>query len=146
MSSCGKSNRRPTHWVSTNSPELMDASRRIPGRSKYNETRENLKAKLRASMKIDREVWRSHRRLEMEIAAAVGNHRKLFGPIRETGSRKPGVCKTIREECGEPTHSLSKRLERWAEQFAMQFNQSELPLSFSCIECRSPWAVSLDPP
>ncbi|CAH8497241.1 unnamed protein product [Dicrocoelium dendriticum] len=145
MSSCGKTNCKTGHWVSTQSLELMDARRRIPAGSEYNESRKNLRAKLRASLKKDRETWWSHRASEMETAAAIGNHRKLYRLIRATGSRRPGVSETIRDESGQMIHSLSKRLERWAEHFAMQFNQPELSLS-SGIERPSPWAVSLDPP
>ncbi|CAH8527322.1 unnamed protein product [Dicrocoelium dendriticum] len=115
MSSCGKANCQTGHWVSTQSLELMNARRRIPAGSEYNEARKNLRAKLRASLKKDLETWWFHRASEMETAAAVGNHRKLFRLIRETGSRKSSVSETIRDESGQPIHSLSKRLERWAK-------------------------------
>ncbi|CAH8604174.1 unnamed protein product [Dicrocoelium dendriticum] len=82
----------------------------------------------------------------MEMAAALGNHRKLFRLIRETSSRRPGVSETIRDESGQPIHNLSKRLERWDEHFGRQFNRSEF-LDFSPTSDRpAPWAVPLDPP
>ncbi|CAH8457347.1 unnamed protein product [Dicrocoelium dendriticum] len=116
MSSCGESNCQIGHWVSTQSLELTDACRRIPAGSEYNEIRKNLRAKFRASLKKDHEVWWSHCASEMETAATVGNHRKLFRLIWEPSSRKPGVSETIRGGSGKPIHHLSKLLERWAEQ------------------------------
>ncbi|CAH8500497.1 unnamed protein product [Dicrocoelium dendriticum] len=82
----------------------------------------------------------------MKMAAALGNHPKLFQLIQEKGSRRPGVSETIRDESGQPIYNLSKRLERWVEQFERQFNRSEL-LDFSPATDRpAPWPVSLDPP
>ncbi|CAH8514686.1 unnamed protein product [Dicrocoelium dendriticum] len=54
-SSCGVSIRQHGHWVSSQSLELMDARRHIPAGSEHNETRKELRAKLRASLKRDRE-------------------------------------------------------------------------------------------
>ncbi|CAH8459438.1 unnamed protein product [Dicrocoelium dendriticum] len=140
------SNRQHEHWVSSRSLELIDARRHIPAGSEHNETRKELRAKLRASLKKDCKSWWSRRATEMEMAAALGNHRKLFRLIRETGSRRPGVSETIRDESGQPTHNLSKRLESWVEHFERQFNRSEL-LDFSPTSDRpAPWAVPLDPP
>ncbi|CAH8543079.1 unnamed protein product [Dicrocoelium dendriticum] len=145
-SSCGMSNRQHEHWVSSQSLELIDARRHITTGSEHNETRKELRAKLCASLKKGRESWWSRRATEMEMAAALGNHRELFRLIRETGSRRPGVSETIRDESGQPIHNLSKRLERWAEHFERQFNRSEL-LDFSPTSDRpAPWVVHLDPP
>ncbi|CAH8645530.1 unnamed protein product [Dicrocoelium dendriticum] len=80
----------------------------------------------------------------MEVAAALGNHRKLFRLIREKGSRRPGVSETICDESGQPIHNLSKRLERWAEHFEKQFNRLELS-DAPVTDRPAPWAVPLDP-
>ncbi|CAH8664293.1 unnamed protein product [Dicrocoelium dendriticum] len=145
-SSCVMSNRQHEHWVSSQSLELIDARRHILAGSEHNETRKALRAKLRASLKRDRESWWSRRATVMEMAAAHGNHRELFRLIRETGSRRPGVSETIRDESGQTIHNLAKRLEPWAEQFERQFNRSELldfsPTSERLAHC----AVPLDPP
>ncbi|CAI2737791.1 unnamed protein product, partial [Dicrocoelium dendriticum] len=145
-SSCGMSNRQHGHWVSSQSLELIDARRHIPAGSEHNKTCTELRAILRASLKRDRESWWSPRASEMEMAAGLGNHRKLFWLIRETGSGRPGVSETIRDESGQPIHNLSKHLERWAEHFGKQFIRSEL-LDFSPATDRPAlWAVPLDPP
>ncbi|CAH8563601.1 unnamed protein product [Dicrocoelium dendriticum] len=82
----------------------------------------------------------------MEVTTALGNHQKLFRLIRETGSRRPGVSETTRDDSGQPIHNLSKCLERWAEHFEKQFNRSEL-LDFSPATDRpAPWGVPLDQP
>ncbi|CAH8584475.1 unnamed protein product [Dicrocoelium dendriticum] len=144
-SSCGMSKRQHGHWVSSQSLELIDARRHIPAESEYNETCKELRVKLRASLKRNRESWWSHRASEMEVAAALGNHRKLFRLIRETGSRRPGVSETIRDESGQPIHNLSKRLERWAVHLEKQFNRQEL-FDSPVTDRPAPWAVPLDPP
>ncbi|CAH8442995.1 unnamed protein product [Dicrocoelium dendriticum] len=82
----------------------------------------------------------------MEVAAALGNHRKLFRLIRETGSRRPGVSETICDESGQPIHNLSKRLERWAEHFEKQFNRLELFDSSPASDRPAPGTVLSDPP
>lgn len=146
MSSCGTSNRQHEHWVSAQSLELLDARRHIPAGSEHNETRKNLRAKLRASLKRDREAWWSHRASEMETAAALGDHRKLFRIIRETSSRRPGVSERICDEAGQPLHNLSKRLERWAEHFENQFNRPALQAPMPVSDRPAPWAVRMDPP
>ncbi|CAH8589108.1 unnamed protein product [Dicrocoelium dendriticum] len=145
-SSCGMSNSQHGHWVTSQSLELIDAHLHIPAGSEHNESRKELRAKLRASLKRDRESWWSHRASEMEVATALGNHSKLFRLIRETGSRGPGVGETIRGESGQPIHNLSKRLERWAEHFEKQFNRLELFDSSRATDRPAPWAVPLDPP
>ncbi|CAH8453687.1 unnamed protein product [Dicrocoelium dendriticum] len=73
-SSCGMSNSQYGYWVSSQSLELIDARRHISAGSEHNETRKELRAKLRASLKRERESWWSHRASEMEMAAALGNH------------------------------------------------------------------------
>ncbi|CAH8639585.1 unnamed protein product [Dicrocoelium dendriticum] len=55
-SSYAKSNRQPGHWVASQSLELIDARRHIPAGNEHNETRKELRAKLRASLKRD---WES---------------------------------------------------------------------------------------
>ncbi|CAH8665127.1 unnamed protein product [Dicrocoelium dendriticum] len=82
----------------------------------------------------------------MEMAAALGNHRKLFRLIRESGSRIPGVSETICDESGQHIHNLSKRLERWAEHFERQFNRSELLDFLPATDRPTPWVVPLNPP
>ncbi|CAH8518282.1 unnamed protein product, partial [Dicrocoelium dendriticum] len=125
--------------------ELIDARRHIPNGSEHNETRKELQAKLRGSLKGDRESLWFHREFDREMATALDNHRKLFRLVRETGSRRPGVSETIRDESGQPIHNLSKRLERWADHFERQFNRSEL-LDFSpSSDHPAPWDVPLDP-
>ncbi|CAH8645920.1 unnamed protein product [Dicrocoelium dendriticum] len=144
-SSCGMSNHQHGFWVSSQSLELVDARRHIPAGSEHNETRKELRAKLRASLKRDRESWLLHFASEMEMAAALCNHDKLFCLIRETGSRRPGVSESICDVSGQPICNLSKHLERWAEHFARQFNRLEL-FDFSPATDRpAPWAVPLDP-
>ncbi|CAH8623694.1 unnamed protein product [Dicrocoelium dendriticum] len=126
--------------------ELIDACWHIPAGSEHKEIRKELRTKLRASLKRARESWWSHRASEMEMAAALGSHRELFRLIRETGSRRPDVSETIRDEGGQAIHNLAKRLERWAEHFERQFNRLEL-LDYSPATDRpAPWAVHLDPP
>ncbi|CAH8541344.1 unnamed protein product [Dicrocoelium dendriticum] len=78
ISSCGMSNRQHSHRVSSRSLELIDARRHIPAGSAHNETRKELRAKLRASLKRDSQSWWSVRASEMEVASALGNHRMLF--------------------------------------------------------------------
>ncbi|CAH8645544.1 unnamed protein product [Dicrocoelium dendriticum] len=56
-SSCGMSKSPHGYWVSSRSLELIDARRHIPAGSEHNETRKELRAKLRASLKRDRESW-----------------------------------------------------------------------------------------
>ncbi|CAH8649925.1 unnamed protein product [Dicrocoelium dendriticum] len=80
-SSCGVSNRQQGHWVSSQSLEFIDARRHIPARSEHNETRKELRVKVRASLKRDRESWWSHRASEMEMAAALRNHH--FSPATD---------------------------------------------------------------
>ncbi|CAH8491765.1 unnamed protein product [Dicrocoelium dendriticum] len=73
-SSCDMSDSQHGYWVSSQSLEFIDARRHIPVGSDHNETRKELRARLRASLKRDRESWWSHRASEMEVAAALGNH------------------------------------------------------------------------
>ncbi|CAH8541331.1 unnamed protein product [Dicrocoelium dendriticum] len=144
-SSCGMSNRQHGHWVSSRSLELIDARRHMPAGSEHTENRKELLANLRASLKRDRESWWSVRASEMEVAAALGNHRKLFCLIGEAGSRRPGVSETICDESGQSIHNLSKRLECWAVHLAKQFNRPELDFS-PATDRLAPWAVPSDPP
>ena len=57
----------------------------------------------------------------MEKAAAIGDSRRLFRLIRDTGPRKPHVSELIKESDGSWIHSQDRRLERWAEHFKNQF-------------------------
>ena len=145
LAACGTTQRRHQTWISRESIRLFDAHRSLHDPTRFDQKRE-LRKQLRASLRKDREGWWACRAHEMEVAFSCGNTRKLFQLIRATGPKRSVVSETIRDNNGSVIHSMSRRLERWAEHFSAQFNRPQSsdvePLDLPEVS----WPVPLQPP
>ncbi|CAH8490480.1 unnamed protein product [Dicrocoelium dendriticum] len=122
LSSCGLTRSTPKCWISGRSSELLDRRRAVPAAAEYNEHRRSITQQLKASLRSDRESWWSKQAGEMEAAASAGNFRRLFYIIRATGCNFHAISQTIYEADGTKITNLRRRLGRWSEHFALQFN------------------------
>ena len=124
-------------WISSASAALLDARTHIPPDATYDTLRKTLRRQLTKSLRNDREQWWIAKCQELEKAAAIGNSRRLFRLIKETGPRKPGMSDLIKEANGSWIHSQNRRIERWAEHFKGQFTwpaaSAAIPTSVSNI-------------
>ena len=120
-------------WISSPSAAPMDARIKICSDHRYDEQRMSIKRRLAKSLRKDREQWWIAKAQEMEKAAAIGNSRVLFQPIRNTGPRKPKASEVICEKDGNLIHSQHRLLHRWSEHFQEQFSWPESTTPFSSV-------------
>jgi hypothetical protein len=114
--------KKPKGWISSASAALLDARTKIPQDTIHDTKRKSLRRQLTKSLKNDREQWWIAKCKEMEKAAAIGDSRRLFRLIKDTGPRKPSVSELIKEADGSWINSQNRRLERWAEHYKDQFS------------------------
>ncbi|CAH8490040.1 unnamed protein product [Schistosoma turkestanicum] len=98
--------------ISVASTELIDARKLISAGSEHDEERSQLTRRLMKSLRNDREQWWAAKAGEVEKAAAIGNSRRLFRLIKETGIRNRSVSETISEKDGTIIYSQSRRLDQ----------------------------------
>ncbi|CAH8439570.1 unnamed protein product [Schistosoma margrebowiei] len=93
MKSISDLNHRVTknQWISSKSITLMDSRKLVPSGSEHDEERQQIRFRLRKSLRNDREQWWATKLKEMEKAAAIGNTRQLYRLIKETGTNKSSV-------------------------------------------------------
>ncbi|VDP52468.1 unnamed protein product [Schistosoma margrebowiei] len=69
----------------------MDSRKHVPSGSEHDEERQQIRSRLRKSLRNDREQWWATKAKEMEKAATIGNTRQLYRLIKETGINKSSV-------------------------------------------------------
>ncbi|CAH8492285.1 unnamed protein product [Dicrocoelium dendriticum] len=146
LSSCGLTRSTPKCWISGRSSELLDRRRAVPAGAEYNEHRRSITQQLKASLRSDRESWWSKQAGEMEAAASAGNFRRLFYIIRATGCNFHAISQTICEADGTKITNLRRRLGRWSEHFALQFNHPTQSPATPPAPMYDAWPVSTAPP
>nr|CAH8854433.1 unnamed protein product [Trichobilharzia regenti] len=82
----------------------------------------------------------------MEKASRIGNTRKLFRLIRETGGRRQIISGTISEKNGTIISSQDRRLDRWKEHYEEQFNLPTATLNLPSIQHLPEWDIDTGPP
>ncbi|CAH8442066.1 unnamed protein product [Schistosoma haematobium] len=133
-------------WISSKSITLMDSRKLVPSGSERDEERQQIRSRLRKSLRNDREQWWAMKAKEMEKAATIGNTRQLYRLIKETGINKSSVSEIISEKDDTLICSQSRRLERWAEHFREQFNWPSATLQLPSIPRQCEWTIEVGPP
>ncbi|CAH8470968.1 unnamed protein product [Schistosoma haematobium] len=132
-------------WISSKSIILMDSRKLVPSGSEHEEERQQIRSRLRKSLRNDREQWWATKAKEMEKAATIGNTRQLYRLIKETGINKSSVSE-ISEKDDTLICSQSRRLERWAEHFREQFSWPSATLQLPSIPRQCEWNIEVGPP
>ncbi|CAH8485715.1 unnamed protein product [Schistosoma margrebowiei] len=133
-------------WISSKSITLMDSRKLVPSGSEHDEERQQIRSRLRKSLRNDREQWWATKAKDMEKAATVGNTRQLYRLIKETGINKSSVSEIISEKDDTLICSQSRRLERWAEHFREQFSWPSATLQLPSIPREREWNIEVGPP
>ncbi|VDP45809.1 unnamed protein product, partial [Schistosoma margrebowiei] len=124
----------------------MDSRKFVPSGSEHDEERQQIRSRLRKSLRNDREQWWATKAKEMEKAATIGNTRQLYRLIKETGINKSSVSEIISEKDDTLIYSQSRRLERWAEHFREQFSWPSATLQLPSIPRQREWNIEVGPP